>query len=386
MAGSKPEVAIEGREESSKLTGPFHTSLTNNAYVTSATGLEHFLKNVECKTDSTVVVSIGMDDSFCQSTAQKIREIDVSWNYVTVIGVRDEPDTYLLTHLQRVISECGKVVPSRVVFHCVQGQSRSVFLLAALLILSYKSSPRDGDEYQLGDYVTLSLKTIREKGRSISINPGFVMQLLLVESGALDRVGAVKGPAESLSCAGNSETAPKKHTVSAKRGENTVICRKCGATQGQDPNVGVTVPAVVLRYDTAPLVREVCDEFWRAYRSPVMDRAQKRRKKREQEENKKGLGGKRKRAALSGSSASSCGNDDTDFVPMVTPVARNINDSFFLVALPPETLPCGKVGIICPGCTGVVGWSKGRGLVLGGYLSCDVAAYDRALVKVVKTL
>ena len=129
---------------------PFLTSISRVHMLLLQLRIESFLqKNADCKSTTTVIVSVGLDSSFCKRIAEKIRKIDeegLTWKYVPVEGVRDEPDTYLISYLKNVIWVCEKSAPSRIIFHCMQGQSRSVFLLAALLILSYKGSHKGIDE------------------------------------------------------------------------------------------------------------------------------------------------------------------------------------------------------------------------------------------------
>ena len=171
----------------------------------------------------------------------------------------------------------------------MQGQSRSVFLLAALLILSYKGSHKGIDEeYHLGDYVKQSLGAIKEKGRQISINPGFVVQLLLVEAGMLDHINAVSENISHTSHVGGIRISQSRHEMIVDGSDSNFVCRKCGKMVC---SMSKCLREMVI-YDTATLVEEVCDEFWRSFRSPVMDRQQKRRLQREKKEKreKDGMG------------------------------------------------------------------------------------------------
>ena len=112
----------------------------------------------------------------------------------------------------------------------------------------------------------------------------------------LDHINAVSENISHTSHVGGIRISQSRHEMIVDGSDSNFVCRKCGKMVC---SMSKCLREMVI-YDTATLVEEVCDEFWRSFRSLVMDRQQKRRLQREKKEKREkdgmgtGVGAKRK--------------------------------------------------------------------------------------------
>ena len=406
-----------------KLSGPIRfPQLPHYGFVTSLKGIEAHIQG-NSRDVRTLVVSVGLDQDTSDNLAINIHKLGDKWQHHSIVGVKDMPKTYLIEHVRKLRDVVVALEePTQVIFHCIYGQSRSVFCLAALLILDGHTAPGAGTlghgqgqgQDRLGDTVRDVLGLIKSF-RAHSINPGFVVQLLLIEGALTESKIKVKKEEEEeeeegngFPCCNNCKGIATRHVVEL---DPVLMPPYLLSWRGMNANE-------FLQYDYNSLIQAACDDFWKSYRDPLIDRKEKQLKVHEKKKKKmmmmmeKMKDGKDKNKEIVTRKRKNRVEEDEegkdnilkggDF-PILAPVGEEIHRKYLLCALPPGTTKrlkaAAAVASSKPGCVRdkekdgdegimvrcnhdgrLLGFIKEEGLSFGGYFTTDVVVYDRTAV------
>jgi hypothetical protein len=230
-------------------------------YVASRNYYEEDEDQLEVVAQVEYIVSVGV------SLPTDVRE-SKSLKVFELVDVKDQPeqmmiDTPYLTVLEEFLNDWTSTKNKRgIVINCVQGQSRSVFGAAYVLLKS-------------GHSATSAMQVLLKKRRNIAVNPGFLAQLYFVERLLIRNIKEEeRGKSLRVHCKVCSQLQSSSHMDDGPllyTGEHTI-----------DQNL-LEEP---FHMSLNEWVSAHCDDFWRDYRPQLVTRAKGRaqRKRKHDEE------------------------------------------------------------------------------------------------------